>query len=88
VEKKRKKEDWKGVQHIGTELRHFVNSFLFQSKWPWVSVFELSVKHHMINDSISLISPTVRSIWIRGTISDRLSIHNKYLKVLDGEDER
>jgi hypothetical protein len=48
--------------------------------------FYLSVKHH-INDS-SLISPTVRSIWIGGTISDRLSIHNKYLKVLDGEDKR
>jgi hypothetical protein len=48
--------------------------------------FYLSVKHH-IND-LSLISPTARSIWIGGTISDRLSIHNKYLKVLDSEDKR
>jgi hypothetical protein len=44
--------------------------------------FYLSVKHH-INDS-SLIPPTVCSIWTY----DRLSIHNKYLKVLDGEDKR
>jgi hypothetical protein len=45
-EKKRKEKDRERVQHIGTKLTHFVNSFLFQSKWPWVSVFEYCETPH------------------------------------------